>query len=51
MARQIGLGRALELCLMAKDWDADQAEAYGTVNKTLNPDEIGPYVDALAKRI
>ncbi len=51
MARQVGLGKALEIILGAKDWDADQAEAWGTVNKALDPDEIGPYVDALANRI
>ncbi|MEM9236453.1 MAG: enoyl-CoA hydratase/isomerase family protein [Verrucomicrobiota bacterium] len=51
MARQAGLGRALEIILSARDFDADEAEAYGTVNKALEPDEIGPYVDALAKRI
>ena len=51
MARQVGLGRALEIVLGAEDFDADQAEAYGTINKALDPDEIGPYVEALAKRI
>lgn len=51
MARQTGLGRALEIILSARDFDADQAEAYGTVNKALDPDEIGPYVDELASRI
>ena len=51
MARQTGLGRALEIILGAQDFDADQAEAYGTVNKALDPEEIGPYVEALAKRI
>lgn len=51
MARQIGLGRALEIILGAKDFDADQAEAYGTINKALNPDEIGSFVEALAHRI
>ena len=51
MARQTGLGRALEIILGARDFDADEAEAYGTVNKALNPDEISPYVEALAKRI
>ena len=51
MARQTGLGRALEIILGAQDFDADQAEAYGTVNKALDPQEIGPYVEALAKRI
>lgn len=51
MARQTGLSRALEIVLSADDFDADQAEFYGTVNRALNPDEIGPYVDKLAKRI
>ncbi|HDY93127.1 MAG TPA: enoyl-CoA hydratase/isomerase family protein [Pseudoalteromonas sp.] len=51
MARQTCLGRALEIVLSADDFDADQAEFYGTVNRALNPDEIGPYVDKLAKRI
>ena len=51
MARQTGLGRALEISLGARDYDADQAEAYGTINKALDPQEIGPFVEALAKRI
>lgn len=51
MARQIGLGRALEIILGAKDFDADQAEAYGTINQALDPEEIGPFVEALANRI
>ena len=51
MARHTGLGRALEIILTAQDYDADDAERMGTVNKALEPDEIGPYVDALARRI
>ena len=51
MARQVGLGRALEIILSAKDYDADQAETYGSINKALNPEEIGPFVEALANRI
>ncbi|PKB00577.1 enoyl-CoA hydratase/carnithine racemase [Flavobacteriaceae bacterium MAR_2009_75] len=51
MARQTGLGKALEIILGAKDWDADEAEKFGTINKALDADEIGPYVDALAERI
>ena len=51
MARQVGLGRALEIILSARDYDADEAEAYGTINKALDPDEIGDYVANLAKRI
>ena len=51
MARQVGLGRALEIILSARDFDADEAESYGTINKALDPDEIGAYVDTLAMRI
>ena len=51
MARQAGLGRALEIILSARDFDADQAEAYGTINRALDPEEIGPFVDELAARI
>lgn len=51
MARQVGLGRALEIILSARDFDADEAESYGTINKALEPDKIGEYVNTLAKRI
>ncbi len=51
MARQTGLGKALEIILSARDFDADEAEKLGTINKALDSDEIGEYVDTLAKRI
>lgn len=51
MARQTGLGRALEIILSARDFDADEAEAMGTINKAFEADEIDAYVDTLAKRI
>ncbi len=51
MAQQVGLGRALEIILGARDFDADRAQEYGTINLALDPDEIGPYVEELAKRI
>ena len=51
MARQTGLGRALEIILSARDFDADEAEAMGTINRALEPEQIGEYVDTLAKRI
>jgi enoyl-CoA hydratase/carnithine racemase len=51
MARQVGLGRALEIVLGACDFDAEQAAAYGTVNRALDADEIGPFVEDLANRI
>ena len=51
MARQVGLGRALEIVLGARDFDADEAERVGTVNRALDVDEIGPFVEDLANRI
>ena len=51
MARQVGLGRALEIILSGRDFDADQAEAYGTINRALDPEQIGPFIDELASRI
>ncbi len=51
MARQTGLGRALEIILGARDFGADEAEQYGTINKALDPAEIGDYVRDLAHRI
>lgn len=51
MARQVGLGRALEIVLGARDFDSDEAEAFGTVNRALDAEEIGPFVESLAKRI
>ncbi len=51
MARQTGLGRALEIILGARDFDADTAEKYGTINRALDAAEIGPFVEALAQRI
>lgn len=51
MARQTGLGRAMEIILSAQDFDADEAERIGTINKALEPDEIDEYVNTLANRI
>ena len=51
MARQAGLGRALEIVLGARDFDADEAESFGTVNRALDAEQIGPFVESLAKRI
>ncbi len=51
MARQCGLGRALEVILGARDFDADEAERIGTVNRAIDSDKIGKFVDDLAERI
>src|SRR3954470_4536761 len=47
----IGRNRALEVLLSSEDIKADQAEAYGYINRALADTELDPYVDALATRI
>ena len=37
--------------LSADDFDADIAERYGWVNRTLNDDDLDPFVDTLAGRL
>ncbi len=51
LPRLVGRGRALEIILSGNDLDAATAEAWGYVNRALAPDELRPYVDALATRI
>ena len=51
LGRLLGRGRALEAVLGCDDFDAATAERYGWVNRALPADEIGPFVDRLARRI
>ncbi|HEX4765027.1 MAG TPA: enoyl-CoA hydratase/isomerase family protein, partial [Lichenihabitans sp.] len=51
MPRLIGRHRALEVILGGIDLDAATAERWGYLNPALPAGEIGPYVDALARRI
>ncbi len=51
MARQVGLSKALEIILSARDIDANQAEKYGLINQALDPRDIDDYVNKLASRI
>lgn len=51
LPRLVGRGRALELILGGVDLDAETAERWGLLNRALDADEIGPYVEALARRI
>lgn len=51
MPKHAGTGRALEIILGAHEFDADLAERYGTINRALDSEEVGPFVDELAKRI
>ena len=51
LPRLLGRGRAMELILGAIDLDAETAERWGYLNRALPPEELGGYVDALARRI
>jgi enoyl-CoA hydratase/carnithine racemase len=51
LPRLMGRGRALEVLLGADDIDADLAELYGYVNRSLPDAELDDFVDRLAKRI
>lgn len=47
----IGRNRAMEVLLSSEDLSADQAAAYGYINRALPDNELDAFVDALATRI
>jgi enoyl-CoA hydratase/carnithine racemase len=51
LPRLVGRSRALEIVLSADDFDADVAERYGWVNRTLHDDDLDSFVDTLAGRL
>lgn len=51
LSRLIGRSRAMEVILGCDDIDADTAERWGWVNRTLSADELWPFVDRMARRI
>jgi enoyl-CoA hydratase/carnithine racemase len=51
LPRLLGRARALEIILGHDDVDADLAERYGWVNRTLGESSIDAFVDRLASRI
>ncbi len=51
MTRQIGLSRALEVILSARDIDAVQAEQWGLINRALDQRDLHQYVLDIANRI
>jgi enoyl-CoA hydratase/carnithine racemase len=51
LPRLVGRSRALEFALSADDFDADVAERYGWVNRTLEDKDLDSFVDSLAKRL
>jgi enoyl-CoA hydratase/carnithine racemase len=51
LPRLVGRSRALEIVLSADDFDADIAERYGWVNRTLDDGDLDSFVDALVLRL
>ncbi len=51
LPRLVGRSRALEIVLSGDDFDADIAERYGWVNRTLDDDRLDAFVDTLARRL
>jgi enoyl-CoA hydratase/carnithine racemase len=51
LARLIGRDRAIEAIMTGLDYDADRAEAYGWVTRTLDDAELDGFVDTIARRI
>ena len=51
LPRLVGRSRALEFVLSADDFDADIAERYGWVNRTLDDGDLDSFVDTLARRL
>jgi len=51
LPRVVGRSRALEIVLSADDFDADIAERYGWVNRTLDDGDLDSFVDALVDRL
>jgi len=51
LPRLIGRSRALEFVLSADDFDADIAERYGWVNRTLDDADLDSFVDTLVRRL
>jgi enoyl-CoA hydratase/carnithine racemase len=51
LARLVGRGRALEILLVADDFDGPRAEQYGYVNRAIADDHLDDEVDAMASRL
>jgi enoyl-CoA hydratase/carnithine racemase len=51
LTRLLGRARACEVILSCSDFSAEEAERLGWINRALPPDELGPHVERLARRI
>ena len=47
----VGRGRALEMLLLADEFDGPRAELYGYVNRTIADAELDGEVDAIAEQL
>ncbi|UGB45440.1 enoyl-CoA hydratase/isomerase family protein [Frateuria edaphi] len=51
LPRLVGRSRSLEIVLSGDDFDADVAERYGWINRTIDDDTLDAFVDGLARRL
>lgn len=51
LPRRMGRARALEVLLAGGDFSAELADRYGYINRALPAEELGPFVNKLARRI
>jgi enoyl-CoA hydratase/carnithine racemase len=51
LSRLVGRGRALEILLVADDFDGPRAEQYGYVNRVIADDQLDDEVEAMASRL
>ena len=51
LPRLVGRSRALEIVLSGDDFDADVADHYGWVNRSLDDGDLDSFVDALVRRL
>lgn len=51
LSRLVGRGRALEILLVADDFDGARSEQYGYVNRAIADDQLDAEVDAIACRL
>jgi enoyl-CoA hydratase/carnithine racemase len=51
LSRLVGRGRALEILLVADDFDGPRAEQYGYVNRLIADDQLDDEVEAMASRL
>jgi len=51
LTRLLGRARASEIILGGDDFTAEEAERYGWINRAVAPEELGAFVESLARRI